>query len=100
MKQRQSNFSNKRMPKIKNINETWVALLSAIGLIGFGFSIGLWVGNVDKKDELRQKDIEWERKLDDEKKEWEKERRNDAIIEGFNALMSNMNNKEKNDNKK
>ncbi len=85
--------------KLFRLNESWQAFLSITALVGFGFGIGFYIGTLDKNEALRQQDFECTKQIEQEKREWEKERKNEIFLEVMSRIVSNQNNSSKNENK-
>ncbi|MDR3057748.1 MAG: hypothetical protein LBU84_06365 [Prevotella sp.] len=93
------NTEPEKKKKLFRLNESWQAFLSITALVAFGFGIGFHFGAQDKNEALRQQDFECTKQIEQEKKEWEKERKNEIFLEVMSRIVSNQNNDNKNENK-
>lgn len=58
----------------------------AIGLLGF--SIGVWVSNVDHKNELLQKELEYQKLIVSEREKWEERQKEESKLDEIVKLLS------------
>lgn len=76
-------------------NNVYSAIASAIAIAILGFSIGLWVAGVEHKNELLQKEIDFQKQMIIEKEKWEdrhkEEEKLDKIVKILNATDNSNN---------
>lgn len=80
---------SKKRKKLIALTDSWQAALSIISFVTLGFGIGFWAANLEKNDAIRQQDFECTKKIEAERKEWERERNNEIFLESISKAVSN-----------